>query len=181
MKLGIGRAHLQFNLPRPVVQVGLGFVVKRPGLDDFAAGQHPVKNIPAHLCARIPAIDVVREFDGRCELGIIPVVTGKDLNRRFIAGLGVDDAQALQLRRLAQCDKFGASAQRLLDRRGQIHLVRRGVQGVGQVQRNVLPDVARQIVAEQVGQIVFGDAVIISAPESMPDVRWPGQLRRATH
>jgi hypothetical protein len=43
----------------------------------------------------------------------------------------------------------------------QFNVIGRGVERVGQVQRNVFPDVARQIVAEQIGQVVFGDAIII--------------------
>ena len=47
-EIGIGRAHLQFNLARLVGQIGPGFFVKRPGLDDFAARQHAVENVPTH-------------------------------------------------------------------------------------------------------------------------------------
>ena len=44
---------------------------------------------------------------------------------------------------------------------GRFTSIWHGVKRVGQVQRDVFPDVARQIVAEQVGEIVFGDAIIV--------------------
>ena len=65
-EIGIGRAHLQFDLARLVVQVGFGFLVKRLGLDDLAVRQHAVKNVPAQLRAGVPAVDVVVEVNRRC-------------------------------------------------------------------------------------------------------------------
>ncbi len=108
-----------------------------------------------------PLMSCVR-VNGRRELRVEPVVTRENREVRFVAGRGVGDVEVLQFFRFAQRDQFGTFFQRLLERVWQVDFIRRGVQPVREVQRNVFPDVARQIVAEQVRQIIFGDAIIIS-------------------
>ena len=108
-EIRIRRAHRQFNLPRLVIEIGLGVFVLGLGLDYFAARQQAVENVPVQLRAGVPAVDVVIQFHRRRELRVIPVVAGEDGHRRLVAGLGVDDVEPLQFHLFAQRRQFRAA------------------------------------------------------------------------
>ena len=103
----------------------------------------------------------VAEIAGVNELRVIPAVAGKHRHGWLVAGLGVDDIELLQFDLLAQRREFRPARERLLDGFGQIGVIWRGFERVGQIQGNIFPDVARQIVAEQIREIILGDAILV--------------------
>ena len=95
-------------------------------------------------------------------LRVVPVVAGENRDRRFVTRFCVHDVELVAIQFLAQRQKFRATGERLLDGVGQIDFATARSQNVRQIQRNILPDIARQIVTEHIRQIVFGDAIVVA-------------------
>ena len=102
------------------------------------------------------------QLDRRSETRIEPAVFREQRNRRVITRPRVDDVQFLQVHRAALRFEFRALLQSLLHGFGQVHLHRRDIKALGEVQRDVLPDFRRQVVTQQIRQIIFGDAPAVA-------------------
>jgi hypothetical protein len=111
----------------------------------------------------LPAVHVIAEIGA--QTGIAPAPAGEGLQLGKAIALGAGDVFLAELLRFAQRAEFGAAFEGLLDGVGQFDVEGRDFERVGQLQGDVFPDFPRQIVAEQLHQIVLGDAMIVAGAD----------------
>ena len=126
------------------------------GLLDAALGGQAVEDVPVKLGAGVPAVDLAGQIVGVA--GVVGLVTGEQLHGGFVPGLGGDNVLLAEFLGLAQGLDFGAPVPSLGDGRRKLDLVGIVLEGVGEVDGNVLQHGGRKVHAQKIDEGVFGDA-----------------------